>query len=134
MSLYDGMTVKKSLAPAALTNGTANGLAVDRAVNGGMQSAVLVIDAGVVTDGSHAVTLEDSPDGSTDWQAVSASQLQGSLPTLTSANDDAVHEVGIIDSRRYLRAVVTTSGATSGGIIGAHIALNAPRFSPVTHS
>lgn len=132
MSTYDQLLVKHTLGPAARTNGTANGAAVDRAVNGGMQEAVVLVSTGVVTDGSHAVTIEDSADGSTDWVAVAAANLQGSLPTVVAANDDTVLEFGVRSSRRYLRAVVTTSGATTGGIMGVTIALSAPRFAPVT--
>jgi hypothetical protein len=134
MSLYDQTLVKVSLAPLAVVDGTDNGVAVDRAVNGGMQDAMLVVTTGAVTDGSHVVSVEDSADGATDWTAVAAAQLQGSLPTVVAANDSAVFEVGIRSTRRFLRAVIVTTGATTGGIIGAHFALNAPRFAPVSHA
>lgn len=132
MSTYDQLLVKHTLGPAARTNGTANGAAVDRAVNGGMQEAVILVSTGVVTDGSHAVTIEDSADGSTGWAAVAAANIQGDLPTVVAANDDTVLEFGVRSSRRYLRAVVTTSGATTGGIMGVTIALGSPRYSPVS--
>ncbi|MFD5670240.1 hypothetical protein ACWHA6_38095 [Streptomyces anthocyanicus] len=134
MSLYDQTLVKVSLAPAAVTDGTANGTAVDRAVNGGMQDAMLVVTTGVVTDGSHAVAVQDSADGSTGWAAVPEAQLTGALPTVDSADDSAVFEVGVRASRRYLRAVVVTTGSTTGGIVGAHIVLNSPRNAPVTRA
>ncbi|MCZ7413044.1 hypothetical protein [Streptomyces sp. WMMC897] len=132
MSLYDEVVTQVSLAPATLTDGTANGTAVDRGANGGMQDAVLVITSGAVTDGSHAVTVEDSADGSTGWTAVAAGALQGSLPTLGSDDDDSVTEVGLRTTRRYVRAVVATTGSTSGGIVGATFTLGAPRFEPVS--
>lgn len=132
MSTYDQLLVKHTLGPAVRTNGTGNGAAVDRAVNGGMQEAVVLVSTGVITDGSHAVTIEDSADGSTGWAAVAAANLQGDLPTVVAANDDTVLEFGVRSSRRYLRAVVTTTGATTGGIMGVTIALSAPRFAPVS--
>ncbi|MEU0369102.1 hypothetical protein ABZ070_02360 [Streptomyces sp. NPDC006283] len=132
MSQYDRTLYKVSLAPGAVTDGTDNGTAVDRAVNGGMQDATLIVTTGAVTDGSHAVTVQDSADGTTGWTAVSASLLQGSLPTVVEANDSTVFEVGIGPTRRYLRAVIVTTGATTGGVIGCHFALSAPRYSPVT--
>lgn len=134
MSLYDQTLAKVTLAPAEVTNGTANGTAVDRAVNGGMQDAMLVVTAGVVTDGSHAVAIQDSADGSTGWTAVPEAQLTGALPTVDSADDGAVFEVGIRSTRRYLRAVVTTTGSTTGAFIGAHIILNSPRYAPVARA
>lgn len=134
MSLYDQTLTKVSLAPAAVVDGTDNGTAVDRGANGGMQEAMLVVSAGVVTDGSHAVSVEDSADGSTDWTAVAAAQLQGTPPTVVAANDGTVFEVGIRATRRYVRASIVTTGATTGGIIGCHFVLGAPRVSPVSRS
>jgi hypothetical protein len=133
VGLYDDMVAEVSVAPALLDDGTSNGTAIDRGVNGGMQSAVLLVVTGTVTDGSHAVTIEDSADGSTGWAAVNASQLQGSLPTVVAANDNTLFEVGVRSTKRYLRAVVTTSGATTGGLIGAYVLLASPRFAPVSH-
>lgn len=134
MSTYDQLLVKHTIGPAARTDGAHNGAAVDRAVNGGMQDAVVIVSTGVVTDGSHAVTVEDSADGSTGWAAVAAANLQGTPPTVVAANDDTVLEFGVRSSRRYLRAVITTSGATTGGIMGATIALSSPRFAPVSRA
>lgn len=133
MSIYDRLLVRHTIGPAVRTDGTHNGAAVDRSVNGGMQDAVVVVSTGVVTDGSHAVTVEDSADGSTGWTAVDSSQLQGELPTVTSTDDDTVFEVGVLSSRQFLRASITTTGATTGGLMAATVALNAPRFSPVGH-
>ncbi|MET9705366.1 hypothetical protein [Streptomyces griseus] len=134
MTLYDRTLTKVSLAPAVATNGTLNGTAVDRGVNGGMENAMLVVTTGTVTDGSHAVAIQDSADGSTGWTTVTAGLLQGSAPTVVAANDNTVFEVGIGLTRRYLRAVVVTSGATGGGIVGCHFLLTAPRFAPVARS
>jgi hypothetical protein len=133
MSTFDEVLFKRSLSPASRVNGTANGVAVDRMVNGGMQDAVLVVSTGTITDGSHAVSLEDSDDGSTGWAAVAAAQLQGSLPTIAATDDDTVFEIGVRSTRRFVRAVVVTTGATSGGVFGAAVALGRPRFAPVSH-
>ncbi|WP_327413229.1 hypothetical protein [Streptomyces sp. NBC_01233] len=134
MSTYNQTLFKRSLSPALRTDGTASGVAVDRAANGGMQDAVVLVSTGTVTDGSHAVAIQDSADGSTDWQAVAAAQLDGSTPTLVAANDDTVYEVGVRATRRYLRVVAVTTGATTGGLFGAAILLGRPRYAPVTRS
>lgn len=132
MSTYNTTLFKRSLSPAARTDGTASGVAVDRAANGGMQDAVVLVSTGTVTDGSHAVAIEDSADGSTDWQPVAAGQLLGSAPTLVADDDDTVFEVGVLSTRRYLRVVAVTTGATTGGIFSAGILLGRPRFAPVS--
>ncbi|MFD7860972.1 hypothetical protein [Streptomyces sp. NPDC059783] len=134
MTTYDQTLFKRSLSPASRTDGTANGVAVDRVVNGGMQDAVVIVSTGTVTDGSTAVAVQDSADGSTGWQPVAASQLQGTPPTIVAANDDLVYEVGVRASRRYLRVVAVTTGSTTGAILGAGILLGAPRFGPVTRA
>ena len=130
MSTFDEVLFQHSVAPAVRT-ATATGTAVSRVVNGGMQDGVLVVYSGPITDGSFAVTLEDSADGSTGWAAVPAAQLHGSLPTLTAADDNTVFEVGVRTTRDFLRAVVTVSGATDGGLVGAAVVLGSPRFAPV---
>ncbi len=133
MSTYDLVLAKRTVSPAVLVNGTVNGVAVDRAVNGGMQDAVVIVSTGTITDGSHAVAVQDSADGSTDWTAVAAAQLTGAAPTIVAANDDTVFEVGVRSTRRYVRATVTTTSATSGGAIGVLVALGQPRFAPASH-
>ncbi|MFJ8163818.1 hypothetical protein ACIRBY_23225 [Streptomyces sp. NPDC096136] len=131
MSTYNNTSFQRSLSPAARTDGTANGVAVDRAVNGGMQDAVVLISTGTITDGSHAVAIQDSDDGSTGWAPVAAAQLQGSPPTIVAVNDDTVFEVGVLASRRYLRVVVVTSTSTTGGMLAAGVLLGSPRYAPV---
>jgi hypothetical protein len=64
------------------------------------------------------VTIQDSENGS-DWAAAAASDVQGSLPTLTSASANTVAEIGYVGPRRYVRMVLTTSESTTGGYIDA---------------
>lgn len=134
MSTYDDIVVKKSLSPVARTDGTANGTAVDRLVSGGTFDAVLVVTTGTITDGSHAVKAQESDDGSTGWTDVASENLQGSLPTVVAANDDTVFEFGLRPTKRYLRAVATTTGSTTGGVFGCAFILGRPRTQPISHS
>jgi hypothetical protein len=134
MSVYDEVVVKKSLSPVARTDGTANGTAVDRVVSGGTQEAVLLVSTGTITDGSHAITVQESADGSTGWANVAAASLQGSLPTVVAANDDTMFEVGVRPTQRYLRAVATSTGSTTGGVFGCAFILGRPRVQPISHA
>jgi hypothetical protein len=133
MSTYDEVLVKRTLSPAART-ATASGVAVDRVVSGGTQDAVAIVTTGTITDATHAISIEDSADGSTGWAAVPSEQLQGAVPTIGAADDDKVYEIGVLNSKRYLRVTVTVTGATSGGTLGAVVALGRPRFSPFSHA
>lgn len=134
MSTYDDIAFKKSLSPVARTDGTANGTAVDRIVSGGTGDAVLVVSTGTITDGSHAVTVQESADGSTGWTNVASENLQGSLPTVVAANDDTMFEVGVRPTKRYLRAVATSTGSTTGGVFACAFILGRPRNLPISHT
>jgi len=123
-----------SIAPVALTDGTLSGTAVDRAVNGGMQEATLIVTTGVVTDGTHTVAVQESADGSTGWTAVDSGQLTGAPPAVVAADDGKVFEVGVRATKRYLRAQVVTASSSTGGIVGCLIALNSPRYAPVSRA
>lgn len=128
---YSGLLVKQSLTPAARVNGTVNGTAVDRAEDDSFfQDALVVVSTGVITDGSHAISVEHSDDNSI-WAAVPAADLQGVAPTIVAADDNKIFEVGYQGRKRYLRVVAVTSGATTGGIFGADIIQAGPRVAPV---
>ena len=133
-SLYNHARAKITLAIAARTDGTVDGTTVDLHENlDGSRSAMLIVHAGTITDGSNAVTLQESTDNVT-WTAVAAAQMQGAVPALTAANDLALYEVGYLGSARYLRASVVTTGATTGGTLGAVIVRAFPRRTPISHT
>lgn len=114
-SINDLLVPALSLAPTART-ASANGTGVDLL---GYEAAEILIVAGIITDGSHAITIEESANNS-DFTAVAAADRIGSLPTLTSSSGgSAVHRFAYVGGKRYIRVVATASGTTSGGIIGA---------------
>jgi len=45
---------------------------------------------------------------------VATTDLLGSIPSPTNANDDTVYKFGYIGSKRYLKVTVTQGGATPG--------------------
>lgn len=134
-TLYSSSLARVALTSAARTNGTVNGTTVDLGVFGNdFRSVLFVVQTAAVTDGSHAFTVQDSPDGSA-WAAVDAAYLQGSAPTVTSTNDDTLFEVGYIPgAKQYVRLSVVTSGATTGGVFGAVALLSGASSSPVARS
>lgn len=133
-TLYNQALARLALTSGTRTNGTVNGTTVDTGVFGNDFRAVLfVVQTGTITDGSHAVTVQDSTDGST-WAAADSSLIQGSLPTIVGANDDSVFDFGYIANRQYVRLVVTTSGATTGGVFSAVAVLFDASQNPVARS
>ncbi|MFD9192990.1 hypothetical protein ACFWCA_32850 [Streptomyces phaeochromogenes] len=130
-SLYNVALAKVTLAPAAVRAATATGVTVDRMTDeGGFRSALVLVNTGVVTDGTHTVVVQDSPDN-TNWTAVADEFLQGAEPAITSSNDERVYEIGYTGHQRYLRVVVNVTGSpATGGFYDALILLGWPRRMP----
>lgn len=137
-TLYNDTLVRPALPliAAPRTNGTVNGTAVDMGVfNNDFRTVMFAIFAGTVTDGTHAVTVEESADGSTAWTAMPADKILGTLPSLVSGSSNLSFQFGVIpQSKQFLRIVVTTSGATTGGIFTAVAVLGAGTFYPPNRS
>ncbi|KND29919.1 hypothetical protein [Streptomyces stelliscabiei] len=132
---YSNLLVKTSLAPTAARTASANGTAVDRAEDSSMyQDCLIVIQAGVVTDGTHTFEVQDSDDNSS-WAAVADTYLQGSEPAVTSSTDDTVYEIGYKGLKRYVRVITTVSGSpATGGLYAALVVLSNPRVAPVVRN
>lgn len=126
--LNDQVDVALSLVPAARVNGTFNGAGVDLR---GYDSAMLVVSFGAYTDGSHTPSLQQSDDNSS-FTTVAAAELSGSLTAVSSAGGaNSVQRVGYLGSKRYVRAVLTVTGATTGALSDASVVRSAPRHAPL---
>lgn len=112
-----------SLAPAART-ATANGTGVDLQ---NFQSATVAFVVGTITDGTHTPTVQESDDNST-FDAVAAADLIGTLAALATNTNQ---RVGYKGSKRYVRAVSTVAGATTGGVYSAVVLRGDGRKQPV---
>lgn len=114
-------------------NGIRYSSIVDTGVLGNdFRNVMFVFNTGAITDGTFDVTVEESDDGSTGWAAVATDRIQGSLPSIGSADDFRVEglDFGVAPTKQYLRLKVTASGVTSGGIIGAVAVLAEGSTSP----
>lgn len=111
---YNDIGFATSFLPAARI-ATANGTGVDLL---GFSGAVVVFHAGAWTDGTHTFDIQDSDDNST-FVTVAAGFLQGAKPVVSSApTASKAYKVGYMGSKRYLRAVATVAGATTGAVYG----------------
>ncbi|MDX9690358.1 MAG: hypothetical protein EOM37_04840 [Proteobacteria bacterium] len=116
--LYHNVAATLSLSPAARVTGTANGTAADLR---GFGSAVATVSFGSYTDGTHTPKLQHSDDNVTFTDAT-ATELQGAFAALSGAGGaNKVQNVGYIGNKRYVRVVITTTGATTGALSGANI-------------
>lgn len=123
--LYNLISVAQSLAPAARSS-SANGAGVDLQ---GYDSAVVVVETGAITDGTHTIVVQESDDNSA-YTAVADADLQGTEPAIVSTDDNVVFEIGYFGIKRYVRAAVTVAGATTGGVYGAHVVRGNKRKQP----
>lgn len=133
MAIYDEAVARLTVAPAARTNGTVNGTSVNLGTYGS-ESALVVVLTGTVTDGSHAVAIEESATGTGSWSAVPAGRLSAAAPTVTSANGNTQFEVGVLASLQFLRVNVVTTGATTGGILAAAVVAGDVGATPASHA
>lgn len=111
--------VTTSLGPAART-ATANGTGVDIANVG---EATVHFIVGTITDGTHTPKLQESDNNST-WNDVAAADQAGTLAALASNTNQKVSYIG---AKRYIRAVSTVAGATTGGVYSAIVVAGQPR-------
>jgi hypothetical protein len=101
----------------ARVNGTVNGVAVDlNQFNNQFKDVLFVVAIGTITDGNHVLSIEESDVSGSGYAAVDASRVQGTAPTLTSANSNTVAQVGARPTKRYVRLVSTITGTTTGGV------------------
>lgn len=127
---YSNTTVRATLAIATRT-ASANGTGVDRYLNGAaFQDVLFLIHTGTITDGTHAIDVQESDDNTT-FTSVAASELQGAEPSIVAADDDKMFVIGYKGLKRYVRLAVTATGTSSGGTYGASVLLANPRVAPV---
>ncbi len=113
-SISQNVDAVASLHPAA-RNATGTGAVVDLQ---GYDAAMVVVGFGAITDGTHTPGLQHSDDGTAFTDAGTDSALQGTFAVGTATT---VQRVGYLGNKRYVRAMVTVAGATTGALSDAKI-------------
>lgn len=125
----------KALGSGTVQTGTTNGVAIDTAVFGNnFRDLSFAILSGTLTDGTYAVTVEESDSSGSGYAAVPSRRVIGSLPSFAAADDDTVKSVGARPTKRYVRVVITATGATTGGVLAAVAVLGNGSNNPVSTS
>jgi hypothetical protein len=124
--MFNSYNAAPSLSPAART-ASANGVGVDLQ---GFEGALVLIQTGVITDGTHVFEVQESSDNAT-FTAVADTDLLGTEPTAGATDDDKVYRVGYVGTKRYIRVVSTASGTTTGGVYGSSVVRGFARKQPV---
>jgi hypothetical protein len=121
--LKNNIDVVNSIDPDDYTT-TINGLGIDLQE---FESSAVVFSVGTVTDGTHTPKVEESNDNS-NWNDVALSDQEGTLSDLSS---DINQRVGYKGAKRYLRAVLSVSGATVGAQLAGLVLRGKPHREPV---
>lgn len=121
------ISVAQSLAPA-VRNATANGTSVDLQ---GYNSAMVVFNFGTWTDGTHTPSLQHSSDNVT-FVTCDTNSMNGVFVAVSSgAGSNTIQKIGYTGGLRYVRAVMTVAGATTGAAANAAILRGHPAQGPV---
>ncbi len=130
--LHHNIAVSTAMNTAAITSNTAtNGVIIDTK---GYDSLEFVIKSGTLTDGTYTPSLtEGDASDLSDGSAVAAGDLLGTVAgaTFAAADDNKAKKLGYRGNKRYVRLVITTTGVTSGGTIGAVAVQGHPASVPV---
>lgn len=114
--LHNNLDGVAALTPRSVgANGTINGSGVDLQ---GYDSVEFVVAAGTITDGTHAVNVQDSDDDIT-YAEAAAGDILGAEPSFAATDDNAVKQVGYVGPKRYCRIQLVSTGVTTGGLFGA---------------
>lgn len=132
-TIYNNVRAVGAL-PAAVYTASTNGATVDRrgANLENYRAIGVAVNVGVVTDGTHAISIQDSDNG-TDWAAAAAADVVGGPVSVTSsAGGSATYQLEYKGNKRYVRVVTAVSGSpATGGRYSAVLLLGSPRRAPL---
>jgi len=102
------------------SNGILQGSVIDLQRSNAVLFAIL---AGEIVDGTHAFTFEESEDvGFSSPIVITDNDLRGNVLAnlvFTNAEEGTLQQVSLVNNKRFVRIIVTTSGASTGGTLGA---------------
>lgn len=83
------------------------------------KTATVIFVVGVITDGTHTPTLEESDSAGSGYSTVGAGDMIGTLANLATGVEQSVRYIG---TKRYLRTYTTVAGSpVTGGIYSSAI-------------
>lgn len=112
--LKNSLVSAMSILVATITS-TTTGSAVDMGTGDGGSCAVA--HCGTITDGTHTLTMTESDTSTGAFTAVPSADTK----VIGAADSDTVVVVNFKRSKRWIKAVSTVGGATTGGVYGVAI-------------
>lgn len=123
------LSIAQSIDPQTIaTDTTTNGDGVDVRDYDAVMAVFESNDT--IADGDFALKIQESDDDVT-YTDVDSSEQIGTLSDFTSSNE-GVQSVGYVGNKRYVRAVITSTSTSSGGIMGASIVRGYPHNAPTS--
>lgn len=119
------LDVVQSLVPTGARTASANGTGVDLQ---GYDGALVVVTADTITDGTHTPKVQESDDNATFTDVASTDLVGTALVAITAAS---VQKIAYVGAKRYIRAVVTVAGATTGGKYAVGVTRGFPARQPL---
>ena len=121
--LHHSIRAEVALKAAAITSNTTTvGEEIDMDE---FESLELIIQAGVITDGTYTPLVEEALDDGTGspgaFTAVVDADLLGTEAgaVLVAADDDKTTKIGYLGQKRFVRLSIVSTGVTTGGDLGA---------------
>lgn len=135
-TLYSqGLAAKALNYAVRASNSAATGIAVDTGVFGNnARDVTFIVYTATITDGTHTVTVEESDASASGYGAIESWRVQGTLPAIVAADDNAIFQFGVRPTKRYVRLTVTDAGSTSGGAVGAVALMGSSGSNPVARA
>lgn len=117
--IFHETVIDQSIVPEAGIAGDEDGTGSDLQ---GFEAALVEINAGEITDGTHTVVVEESDTLGSGYTAVADADLVGDTePAMTSANDEQIWRIAYIGEKRFIRGTTNVAGATTGGTYGISV-------------
>lgn len=116
---YNETVIDQSIGPQDNINADEDGVGSDLA---GFEAALCEINAGVITDGTHTVVIEESDVLGSGYTAVADADLVGDTePVMTSANDDQIWRIAYIGTKQFVRVTTNVAAGSTGGFYNASV-------------
>ncbi|MBK8772558.1 MAG: hypothetical protein IPM06_19330 [Rhizobiales bacterium] len=115
---HSGVLPVKALATTSVTQGggAVTTSAVDLGAFGNnFRDALFLVYSGTLADGAYAITVQECDTSGGTYAAVDSFRVQGTLPAFAASDDATLKYFGVRPTKRYVQAVITPTGATSGG-------------------
>lgn len=90
-----------------------------------------IFSSGTITDGAYVLVMQDADaSDQSDAAAVDSDLILGAF-SYAATDDDTAKRVGYIGKKRYVRAGLTSTSTSSGGVFSAVSILGTPHHAPV---